>query len=119
MRRTRMEVVIYAENEFKRQLKKLAKKYHSIIDDYEAFLIDLEKDPFQGSNLGKGVKKVRMAIASKGKGKSGGARVITYNIQQIDDTIRIDLLTIYDKGEIQNVSDSFIQYLLNQRSNLK
>ena len=40
-----------------------------------------------------------MAIASKGKGKSGGARIITYNIQKIDDdTIKIDLLTIYDKG---------------------
>lgn len=114
-----MEVVIYTEDEFKRQLKKLAKKYHSIVDDYESFLTDLEENPFQGSSLGKGVKKERMAIASKGKGKSGGARVITYNIQQVDDTIQIDLLTIYDKGEIANVSDAFIEYLLNKRENLK
>lgn len=114
-----MEVVIYTEDEFKRQLKKLAKKYRSIVDDYESFLTDLEEKPFQGSNLGKGVKKVRMAIASKGKGKSGGARVITYNIQQVDDTIQIDLLTIYDKGEISNISDTFIEYLLDKRENLK
>ena len=114
-----MEVVIYTEDEFKRQLKKLAKKYRSIVDDYEFFLTDLEENPFQGSNLGKGVKKVRMAIASKGKGKSGGARVITYNIQQVDDTIQIDLLTIYDKSEISNVSDTFIEYLMDKRDHLK
>ena len=114
-----MEVVIYTEDEFKRQLKKLAKKYRSIVDDYEFFLTDLEENPFQGSNLGKGVKKVRMAIASKGKGKSGGAHVITYNIQQVDDTIQIDLLTIYDKSEISNVSDTFIEYLMDKRDHLK
>lgn len=114
-----MEVVIYTEDEFKRQLKKLAKKYRSIVDDYESFLTDLEENPFQGSNLGKRVKKVRMAIASKGKGKSGGARVITYNIQQVDDTIQIDLLTIYDKSEISNISDTFIEYLMDKRDNLK
>lgn len=114
-----MEVIIYTEDEFKRQLKKLSKKYHSIIDDYDQFLSELEKDPFQGSNLGKGVRKVRMAIASKGKGKSGGARIITYNIQQIDEIIKIDLLTIYDKSEISNVSDDFISYLLDKRIYLK
>ena len=111
-----MKVTIYTENEFKRQFKKLAKKYHSIIDDYEVFLTDLEKNPFQGTDLGKGVRKVRMAIGSKGKGKSGGARVITYNLHQLEDDIRIDLLTIYDKGEIVNVSDAFIQYLLDKRT---
>lgn len=60
-----------------------------------------------------------MAIASKRKGKSGGARVITYNIQQIGEIIQIDLLTIYDKSEVSNVSDDFIDYLLANRSNLK
>lgn len=115
-RRNSMKVTIYTENEFKRQFKKLAKKYHSIIDDYEVFLTDLEKNPFQGTDLGKGVRKVRMAIGSKGKGKSGGARVITYNLHQLEDDIRIDLLTIYDKGEIVNVSDAFIQYLLDKRT---
>ena len=97
----------------------LAKKYHSIVDDYESFLTDLKENPFQGSDLGKGVKKVRMAIASKGKGKSGGARVITYNVKQVDETIQIDLLTIYDKSEIANVSDSFIKYLMDKRDKLK
>lgn len=114
-----MEVIIYSEDEFKRQLKKLSKKYHSILDDYDRFLTDLENSPFQGSDLGNGVRKVRMAIASKRKGKRGGARVITYNLQQIGEIIQIDLLTIYDKSEISNVSDDFIEYLLANRSNLK
>nr|WP_297652306.1 addiction module toxin RelE [uncultured Prevotella sp.] len=113
-----MHVQIYTEKEFERQLRKLAKKYHSIIKDYDAFLNELEKDPYQGSSLGKGVRKVRMAIASKGKGKSGGARVITYNLYQEGDFIIIDLLTIYDKGEISNITDDFIKYLLDKRTNI-
>ena len=48
-----------------------------------------------------GGRKVRMAIASKGKGKSGGARVITYNLYQEEDVIVIDLLTIYHKMKSQ------------------
>ena len=76
------------------------------------------EDPFQGNSLGKGVRKVRMAIEAKGKGKSGGARVITYNLEQDGDTIIIDLLTIYDKGEISNISDNFIKYLLDKRKQI-
>ena len=60
-----------------------------------------------------------MAIVSKGKGKSGGARVITYSIRQNADSIQIDLLIIYDKNEMPNVSDDFIKYLLKNRDNLK
>ena len=110
-----MKVKIYTEKEFERQLRKLSKKYRSMLDDYDAFLTGLEQDPFQGTSLGKGVRKVRMAIASKGK--SGGARVITYNLYQEGDSIIIDLLTIYDKGEISNISDEFISFLLDKREN--
>ena len=110
-----MKVKIYTEKEFERQLRKLSKKYRSMLDDYDAFLTGLEQDPFQGTSLGKGVRKVRMAIAGKGKGKSGGARVITY---QEGDSIIIDLLTIYDKGEISNISDEFISFLLDKRENV-
>lgn len=58
-----MEVKINVEKEFERQLRKLIKKYRSIIDDYDTFLNELEKDPYQGNSLGRGVRKVRMAIA--------------------------------------------------------
>ncbi len=63
---------------FDRQLKALAKKYPSIKEDYADLLDDLERDPFKGSALGNACYKVRMAISSKGKGKSGGARVILH-----------------------------------------
>ena len=56
-----------------------------------------------------------MAIASKGKGKSGGARVITFSISQKENEIlEITLLTIYDKGEISSVSTKFIKWLIAQ-----
>lgn len=72
------------------------------------------KNPFQGDDLGNGVRKVRMSISSKGKGKSGGARVITFNvIQHEDETIEITLLTIYDKSEISNVTDKYIKWLVS------
>ena len=88
----------------------LAKKYKSFQTDYETFLNSLETDPFQGISLGKNVYKTRMAISSKGKGKSGGARVLTYNIKKVKPEILvITLLSIFDKGEMENVSDSYIK----------
>lgn len=85
-----MKVEFYVEDEFLAQSKRLSKKYHSLKSDLKLFRKSLEEDPFQGSNLGKGVKKVR-----------------------------IDLLTIYDKGEISTISDNFINYLLDNRSNMR
>jgi mRNA-degrading endonuclease RelE of RelBE toxin-antitoxin system len=85
-----MKVEFYVEDEFLAQSKRLSKKYHSLKSDMKLFRKSLEEDPFQGSNLGKGVKKVR-----------------------------IDLLTIYDKGEISTISDNFINYLLDNRSNMR
>ena len=56
-----------------------------------------------------------MAIASKGRGKSGGARVITYNVQQkADDEVLITLMTIYDKSDIENVSDDYLRSLVQE-----
>ncbi|MCQ2312190.1 MAG: type II toxin-antitoxin system RelE/ParE family toxin [Paludibacteraceae bacterium] len=107
------QVIIGVHGEFKRQLKALAKKYHSIKEDYASFLDGLTKNPFQGVDLGNGVRKMRMSISSKGKGKSAGARVITYNVELLDnDELHITLLTIYDKNEISNVSDAYIRSLI-------
>ena len=61
----------------------------------------------------KTLHKNRMAIASKGKGKSGGARVITYNVKEISqDEVLITLMTIYDKSEMGNVSDAYLKSLV-------
>ena len=70
--------------EFERRAKALAKKYRSFEDDYNTFLDELERNPYSGTPLGGNTYKYRMAIASKGKGKSGGARVITYNLKQTE-----------------------------------
>ena len=109
-----MKVTFNLSDEFRRHFKRLAKKYPSLVNDYDTFKKELCKNPFQGADLGGGTRKVRMAIASKGKGKSGGARVITYNIvQREDETVEITLLTIFDKGEISCVTDQYIKWLVS------
>lgn len=73
---------------------------------------DLQKNPFLGSDLGNGKRKIRLGVASKGGGKRGGMRVITFNIIQTEDTITIYLITIYDKSEYQNVSDKYVDQII-------
>ena len=110
-----MNVTIDFLPEFERRAKALAKKYKSFPANYDAFLDELEKNPFGGDPLGHNTYKNRMAVASKGKGKSGGARVITYNVQQqTADDVLITLMSIYDKSEIDNVSDAYLQQLVHE-----
>ncbi|MBR5061886.1 MAG: type II toxin-antitoxin system RelE/ParE family toxin [Prevotella sp.] len=108
-----MNVVITLHDEFKRQFKCLRKKYRSLTDDLEIFQKELMENPFQGDSLGGGVRKVRMAISSKGKGKSGGARVLTLTVL-VSENADVTLLTIYDKEEIDNVSDEYIKWLVSK-----
>lgn len=68
----------------------------------------------QGTDLGNRLRKIRLAITSKGKGKSGGARVITYTITVQEEGIEVTLLTIYDKSDRENVSDKELLDLLKQ-----
>lgn len=104
--------------EFERRAKDLAKKYRSFVKDYNDFLDSLEKNPFQGTSLGMGVYKTRMAILSKGKGKSGGARVLTYNVTKTaPEKVVVTLLSIFDKGEMENVSDAYIKSLVKETKN--
>ena len=71
----------------------------------------LEANPIQGISLGKNCYKIRLAISSKGKGKSGGARLIT-NFVIADETVY--LLSIYDKSDIENLSNNELSELLEQ-----
>ena len=108
-----MRVTFKYLEEFERLAKDLKKKYKSFKEDYNSFLDELEKNPFGGEPLGHHTYKNRMSIASKGKGKSGGARVITYNVRKLsDDEVVITLMTIYDKSDISNVSDAYIRSLI-------
>lgn len=89
---------------FDKDLKRLSKKYHSLFSDVDLFMSSLQENPEQGTDLGQGFRKIRLAIASKGKGKSGGARIITYTLTLTEGGIEITLLTIYDKSEKANVT---------------
>jgi mRNA-degrading endonuclease RelE of RelBE toxin-antitoxin system len=91
---------------FERELKKLSKKYPSLKMDIMALANELKSNPRLGISIGSEYYKIRMAIASKGKGKSGGARVITY-VQVVHELIF--LLAIYDKSEITTISNADIE----------
>ena len=87
--------------EFARRLKKLSKRYKSIKKDYEDFLHSLQSNPLQGVDLGKGLRKIRMSIASKGKGKSGGARVIYLDVFEKE---KLYFLFAYPKNVQENLT---------------
>ena len=73
----------------------------------------IKGNPYQGVDLGGGKRKIRMAVASKGKGNSGGVRVVTFNVELIDDDcVVVHLITIYDKQEVSNVSDKYINQII-------
>jgi mRNA-degrading endonuclease RelE of RelBE toxin-antitoxin system len=94
---------------FDKQLKRLAKKYPSIKKEFAELIESLELAPEQGIPIGNNCYKIRIAIASKGKGKSGGARVITNLF--IKNKI-VFLLAIYDKSEKENILDSELAELI-------
>ena len=64
---------------------------------------ELEQNPFLGTDLGNYLRKIRLSVTSKGKGKRGGARVITYTLTLQEDYVEITLLTIYDKSDTANI----------------
>ena len=94
---------------FKKHTKSIAKKHRSFKSDLGKLIDSLEENPTQGEPLGKDCYKVRMAITSKGKGKSGGSRVITC-IKIVNQTAY--LLTIYDKSDKENIEDKELDELL-------
>lgn len=98
-----MSYEITATPTFRKSLKALAKRYRYIKDDFAAFVTSLQDDPFQGDELTPGLRKIRMAISSKQKGKSGGARVITYTIVVSADEGIVYLVDIYDKSDYSTV----------------
>jgi len=98
---------------FRKELKRLARKYQSLKDDLAILFDSLETNPQQGIALGNNCYKIRIAITSKGKGKSGGARVIT-NIVIAEETVY--LLSIYDKSDKETLTDIELEELLKQIS---
>ncbi len=96
---------------FNVKAKRLIKKYDSLKQEINALVASLAQDPEQGTSIGKHCFKVRLAIKSKGAGKSGGARVITCVFHVVKE---VHLLTIYDKAEQGSVSKAELDGLLKE-----
>ncbi len=75
-----MNFEIIPTPDFEKSFKALAKRHRSMKTDLIDFARSLQENPFQGVELSPGIRKIRMVITSKSRGKSGGARVITYTI---------------------------------------
>ena len=106
-----MNYEIIPTKTFKRDFKPLLKKYRSLLDDFEQFKNELLKNPEMGIDMGNNTRKIRMAVASKNKGKRGGARVITFDVVVDYNNTDIFLITIYDKGEQDSISRKMIERL--------
>lgn len=92
----------------------MKKRYPSLKADLIALMQELEVDPAIGTDLGGGLRKIRLATTSKGKGKSGGARVITYTIIASVEEGAVYLVSIYDKSDYSSVSVEKIRALLKE-----
>ncbi|RAI92259.1 type II toxin-antitoxin system RelE/ParE family toxin [Algoriphagus yeomjeoni] len=108
-----MSFEILATDIFERSLKKIAKKHRSIKEDLKLLAAQLLENPRLGKPLGKDCYKIRLVISSKGKGKSGGARIITF--LKVTKS-QIYLLDIYDKSEKSSLSDKELKLLISQIS---
>ncbi|GAB2570263.1 type II toxin-antitoxin system RelE family toxin [Spirosoma areae] len=76
-----MNYKVEASGRFDRDIKKLAKKYKSLKNELAELINSLEENPTQGTSLGQNCYKIRLAIRSKGTGKRGGSRVVTYVVK--------------------------------------
>ena len=102
---------------FAKELKALCKKHKSLKKDFEALKEEIETNPNIGVSLGEGLRKIRLNISSKYKGKSGGARVITHEILvEIDceETMSVAFISIYDKSEYDTVDLNIVKKLVEE-----
>lgn len=104
-----MSYKIELTDNFKNEAKKLIKKYASLRTEIIELGKELAENPTSGTPLGNDVYKIRLAIASKNKGKSGGARIVSF-VKIIDETVY--LLSIYNKGNKDSISDKEIEELI-------
>ncbi|MBN1184526.1 MAG: type II toxin-antitoxin system RelE/ParE family toxin [Bacteroidales bacterium] len=106
-----MSYNVYPTPDFKKFFKKLYKKYPSLKEDLKELIDTLKEKPDYGISLGYGIYKIRLAITSKRKGKSGGARVITY---VVTDDNEVYLVFIYNKSQLENITKEQILEMLKR-----
>jgi mRNA-degrading endonuclease RelE of RelBE toxin-antitoxin system len=104
-----MPYTVEVFDKFKKEAKRLRKKYPSLDADLESFVAELVENPIQGVLITPNIYKVRMAISSKNRGKSGGARIITY-VRVVQEVVF--LMTIYDKSEQEDLEEGELNEIL-------
>lgn len=102
-------ITVSVSDDFAKEAKRLAKKYPSFKQDYKEFLESIKNNPLQGDEITKNIRKIRMAIKAKGKGKSGGARVITFNVLTDVENGHVVFLLLYDKEDASNRQSQYCQ----------
>lgn len=114
------KVEVKVTKHFLREMKKMAKKFSSLKSDLSELNTNLLKHPQTGTPLGNNTYKIRLAIKSKAKGKSGGARVISYLETEIASVVKtsshknttVNLISIYDKSDVSTISKEEVLSLI-------
>jgi mRNA-degrading endonuclease RelE of RelBE toxin-antitoxin system len=109
-----MTNTIFVSQAFKKEAKRLIKKYLTLKNSIDSLIIDLVEDPFLGDAYGEGIYKIRLADKSKGRGKSGGFRIMYYHLNKTEDGIEILMMSIYDKSEKATIKKADALLLLKQ-----
>lgn len=116
-----MNFEVITTPEFEGQAKSLQKRHKSFKNDLKDLILSLIENPFQGTELSPGIRKIRMAIKSKGRGKSGGARVITYTVVTVTSESalaeqrsagKVYLMNVYDKSDYSTIDASVIKQIV-------
>ena len=100
--------------QFTAAAKRLSKRHRSFLDDFTTFKESLQANPYQGVEIAPNIRKIRMAVTSKGRGSSGGIRVITATTVISESEGRIGFLYIYDKADMENVSDAYLREVIKR-----
>ena len=107
-----MRIAVYFTPSFNKRYKKYQKKHQSIDSDFKLFIDNLEN--ITPIDLGGGIYKYRLLVKSKNKGKSGGFRIITFELLLTENDKDVTLITIYDKSELASISKFKINEILKQ-----
>jgi hypothetical protein len=109
-----MNVKIIVSDNFRKEAKPLIKKYPSLKEE----LFDLEEklalNPNLGIPIGNNCFKIRLSIKSKGRGKSGGGRVITFIYSEYKKNNIVFLASIYDKSDFENINVTDLKKIISE-----
>jgi len=113
-----MKIKVLTSKNFRNKAKRLLKKYNSLKSELQDLEKQLFENPELGISLGNDCFKIKLAVKSKGKGKSGGVRIITNVVirvkQPLENLKIIGLVTIFDKSEYDNITDDELIQLISE-----